>query len=264
MGAGRAGGDRPGYLVPWAAMSENAIAVGRGGPARRFPVEVGEFSGSLEELVLAAQRGDLDLRELAVAEVTTQVSRQLGGADLGGDLRDAAEALGLLARLLSLKAARVTEVDVEPEEEAAPETDAGRRLAEYRLFRAAMEALLLEPAETGERSFLGLVAPDVLPLERLRIPPDRLAAAFRQVLERLQDAGPLPVGMVTFSVEEKVAWLRGLLARAPVEFEGIFAEVSTRLEAVACFLALLELLKRGEAVVDQPEIFGPIRVRASE
>jgi segregation and condensation protein A len=245
-------------------MSDNATVVGRGGPPRRFPVEVGEFSGSLEELVLAAQRGDLDLRELPVAEVTTQVSRQLTGEDLGGDLRDAAEALGLLARLLSLKAARVTEVDVEPEEEAPPETDAGRRLAEYRLFRAAMEALLLEPAETGERSFLGLVAPEVLPLERLRIPPDRLAAAFRQVLERLQDAGPLPVGIVTFSVEEKVIWLQGLLTRGALEFEGIFAEVSTRLEAVACFLALLELLKRGQAVVDQPVTFGPIRVRASD
>ena len=84
------------------------------------------------------------------------------------------------------------------------------------------------------------------------------------MLERLQDAGPLPVGMVTFSVEEKVIWLQGLLARGPLEFEGIFAEVSTRLEAVACFLALLELLKRGRAVVDQPEVFGPIRVRAGE
>ena len=246
-------------------MSDSAPAGGRAGWPRRFPVEVGEFSGTLEELVLAAQRGDVDLRDLPVAEVTTQVSRQLTGSELGGDLRDAAEALGLLARLLSMKAAKVTEGTAElDEEEAVVESEAGRRLAEYRLFRAAMEALLLEPAETGERSFLGLVAPEVLPLERLRIPPDRLAAAFRQVLERLQDAAPLPVGMVTFSVEEKVAWLRGLLARAPVEFEGIFAEVSTRLEAVACFLALLELLKRGEAVVDQPEIFGPIRVRASE
>ena len=65
-------------------------------------------------------------------------------------------------------------------------------------------------------------------------------------------------------MEEKVAWLQGLLARGPLEFEGIFAEVSTRLEAVACFLALLELLKRGRAVVDQPEPFGPIRVRASD
>jgi chromatin segregation and condensation protein Rec8/ScpA/Scc1 (kleisin family) len=197
--------------------------------------------------------------------VTTQVSRQLTGSELGGDLRDAAEALGLLARLLSMKAAKVTEGTAElDEEEAVVESEAGRRLVEYRLFRAAMEALLLEPAETGERSFLGLVAPEVLPLERLRIPPDRLAAAFRQVLERLQDAAPLPVGMITFSVEEKVAWLLELLGRGAVEFEAIFAEVTTRLEAVACFLALLELLKRGLAVVDQPEPFGAIRVRASD
>ncbi|MGD0448034.1 MAG: segregation/condensation protein A [Candidatus Dormibacteria bacterium] len=246
-------------------MSESAPAGPRSGWPRRFPVEVDGFSGTLEELVLAAQRGDVDLRDLPVAQVTTQVSRQLTGSELGGDLRDAAEALGLLARLLSMKAAKVTEGTAElDEEEAVVESDAGRRLAEYRLFRAAMEALLLEPAETGERSFLGLVAPEILPLERLRIPPDRLAAAFRQVLERLQEGAPLPVGMITFSVEEKVAWLVELLERGPVEFEAIFAEVTTRLEAVACFLALLELLKRGLAVVDQPEPFGPIQVRKSD
>jgi segregation and condensation protein A len=243
-------------------MSESAPGGGRTATPRRFPVRVGDFDGTLEELVLAVQRGDVDLRELPVAQVTTQVSRQLSGVELEGDLRDAAEALGLLARLLSMKAARVTEIEVEPEEEPVVESEAGRRLAEYLLFRAAMEALLLEPAETGQRSFLGLVAPEVLPVERLRIPPDRLAAAFRQVLERLQDAAPLPVGMVTFSVEEKATWLLELLSHGPLDFEAIFVEVTTRLEAVACFLALLELLKRGRAVVDQPEPFGPIRVRS--
>ena len=241
-------------------MSESATSGSRAASNGRFPVQVGEFHGSLEELVLAAQRGDVDLRELPVAQVTTQVSRQLSGAELRGDLRDAAEALGLLSRLLSLKAARVTEDAADPEEEEPViESEAGRRLAEYRLFRTAMEALLLEPAQTGARSFLGLVAPDVLPLERLRIPPDRLVAAFRQVLERLQESS-LPVGMVTFSVEEKVSWLLEALTAGPLEFEALFSEVTSRLEAVACFLALLELLKRGQAVVDQPEPFGPIRV----
>jgi len=243
-------------------MSESPNGAGRTTWPRRFPVQVGEFSGSLEELVLAAQRGDVDVREMPLAEVTSQVSRQLTGAEIEGDLRDAAEALSLLARLLGMKAARVTEMDVEPEDEPVVASQAGERLAEYRLFRAAMEALLLEPAENGQRSFLGLVAPDVLPLERLRIPPERLAAAFRQVLERLQDAAPLPVGVGTFSVEEKATWLAELLKGGTVEFEAIFAEVGSRLEAVACFLALLELLKRGQVVVDQPEPFGPIRVQA--
>jgi chromatin segregation and condensation protein Rec8/ScpA/Scc1 (kleisin family) len=106
------------------------------------------------------------------------------------------------------------------------------------------------------------VAPDILPLERLRIPPERLTAAFRQVLERLQEEGPFPMGMVTFSVEEKAALLRAALRRGPMQFEAIFAGVTSRLEAVACFLALLELLKLGEAAVVQSEPFGPIMVFA--
>ncbi len=36
--------------------------------------------------------------------------------------------------------------------------------------------------------------------------------------------------------------------------------MSSRLEAVACFLALLEMLKRGEATVEQRDAFGPITV----
>ena len=245
-------------------MSDRQVADDPPAVSSPVTVRVGEFTGSLEELVLAAQRGDLDLRELPIAQVTSQVSHQLSSREPGGDLREAAESLGLLARLLSMKAARVTgeEPPAEVLETPVDDSAAGRRLAEYRLFRAAMEALLLEPAETGAQSFLSLVSPDVLPLERLRIPPDRLAAAFRRVLARLEERGPLPVGMVTFSVEEKAAWLQELIAAGPVDFEAIFAGVESRLEAVACFLGLLDLLRRGLAVVDQPEPFGPIRVSA--
>ncbi|HYA01155.1 MAG TPA: segregation/condensation protein A [Candidatus Binatia bacterium] len=234
------------------------------GGAADLAVRVGDFSGSLEQLVLAAQRGDIDLRQLSVTQVTAQVSRQIARHESGGDLRQAAEGLSLLARLLSIKAAHVTGDAVPPEEADVPVDDpeAGRRLAEYRIFRAAMETLLLEPAELGTRSFLSLISAEVLPLERLRIAPDRLAAAFRQVLERLADQAPLPVGMITFSVEEKADWLRGLLAAGAVDFEAIFSGVESRLEAVACFLGLLNLLGRGEAIVDQPEPFGPIRVSA--
>ena len=46
-------------------------------------------------------------------------------------------------------------------------------------------------------------------------------------------------------------------------FDDLFAAVTTRLEAVACFLALLELLRLGEAIVEQDGAFGPITVRAS-
>ena len=219
------------------------------------------FHGSLEELVARANRGDLDLNELSVSAVVDEARSALESPERQGNLRAVADALTLLARLVALKAAAVlpdqdTSV-IEPEDDEF--TDAGRRLAEYRLFKAAAEALLAEAATEGARSFLGLVSTEVIPVERLRIAPERLAAAFRAVLERLSDTEPLPVA-ITFSVEDKVRLLRDRLLLGPLEFEELFAGVATRLEAVACFLALLEMLKRGEATVEQRDAFGPITV----
>jgi segregation and condensation protein A len=232
--------------------------------AARFHVEVDGFSGSLEQLVVRAQRGEVELDGIALAEITGQYRRRMEAAGEQVDLREVADFLSLAARLVALKAARLNPSqagEAVPDDEEVAD-DAGRRLSEYRLFKAAAEALLAEAAEEGTRSFLGLVAPEVIPVERLRIPPERLAAAFREVLLRLSEAEPLPVGAVIFSVAEKMAGLRDRLGSGPLAFDEVFAAVTTRLEAVACFLALLELLRLGEAIVDQEEPFGPITVRA--
>jgi segregation and condensation protein A len=228
--------------------------------AASITIDAPGFHGSLEELVARANRGDLDLTEMSVSAVVEEARSALESPERQGDLRAVADALTLLARLVALKAAAVLpdqDTVIEPEDDQS--TDAGRRLAEYRLFRAAAEALLAEAATDGARSFLGLVSTEVIPVERLRIAPERLAAAFRAVLERLSDTEPLPVA-ITYSVEDKVRLLRDRLMLGPLEFEEVFAGVSSRLEAVACFLALLEMLKRGEATVEQRDAFGPITV----
>ena len=64
-------------------------------------------------------------------------------------------------------------------------------------------------------------------------------------------------------MEEKLGELRDRLRGGAIAFEELFAAVTTRLEAVACFLALLELLRLGEVIVEQAEPYGPISVRAN-
>ncbi|HEX6539031.1 MAG TPA: ScpA family protein [Candidatus Dormibacteraeota bacterium] len=236
------------------------------GEAGRVRVAIPGYTGPLDELVRQAQRGDVDLSSLSVAAITDGFRRFLDADPGRAQLQDIADFLTLAARLVALKAATVLPDATAGAAEDAEEIDggdAGRRLAEYRLFKAAADALLGGPVEEGARSFLGLVSPEVIPVERMRIPPERLAAAFRSVLERLSAAEPLPVGVATFSVEEKMADLRERLRAGPLRFEELFAGVATRLEAVACFLALLELLRRDEACVDQAEPFGPITVTAN-
>jgi segregation and condensation protein A len=235
----------------------------------RFPVDLPVYRGGLERLVLLAQRGEIDLAEIQVSEITTAFRARLDDEEYVPDPREVADFLTLAARLVSLKAAKLlpegsleSPLDQEGDEEV---DDPGARLAEYRLFKAAAEALLADVAEEGVRSFLGMVSPEVLPSERLSITPERLAAAFRAVLERLPVEEPFTVDVARYSVEEKVAELRALLiARRNVEFEEIFANVQSRLEAVACFLALLEVIKSGGARVSQRGPFDAITVTAVE
>lgn len=234
----------------------------------KFPVRVADFSGTLDELVVRAQRGEIDLARIPIAEITASFRDQLS-SDTPPDPRAVAEFLNLASRLLALKANRLlpegsleTTPDAAADDDGAAE-DPGARLAEYRLFRAAAEALLADAAQQGMRSFLGLVAADVVPTERLSIPPERLAAALRRVLERIAEAEPLPLDLVTFSVPEKVAALRDLVsARRSLSFDEIFDDVTSRLEAVAVFLALLELVKSGAVRVDQESSFGEITITA--
>ena len=231
-----------------------------------YRVETPVYQGPIDGLVALAQRGEVDLAQVQVSEITTEYRRQLDAADPKPEAREVADFLTMAARLLTLKAERLLpegslEVDEPVEEEAEGEVDPGARLAEYRLFREAAEALLSEVAEQGARSFLSLVAPDVIPVERLAIPAERLAAAFRAVLERIPEVEPFSVDTVLFSVEEKLAGLRDLLrSRRSLRFDELFHGVRSRLEAVATFLALLELLRSGSARVEQPEPFGDIVV----
>src|SRR3984893_3250654 len=126
-------------------------------------VDAPGFHGTLEELVARANRGDLNLTELSVSSVVEEARSALERPERQGDLRSQADTLALLARVMALKASAVLPdqdaAAIEPEDDES--TDAGRRLAEYRLFKAAAEALLAEAATEGARSFLGLVSTEI-------------------------------------------------------------------------------------------------------
>jgi len=256
-----------GRREPNVGASGAAGALPEEAPSDRFRVEVPGHQGSLASLVVRAQRGDVDLAAVSVQSITSTYRRAVARADPPAEPREIADFLGLAARLLTLKAQQVIPdgpLDApgdEASEEEEPADQPGRRLAEYRLFRAAADALLSEVAEEGTRSFLSLVAPVEIPVERLAIPPERLAAAFRAVLLRIDAREEVLTGIPPFSVDDKVTALRGLLGeRGQVSFEDLFTSVGSRMEAVAVFLALLELLHQGGARVEQREPFGPITV----
>ncbi len=223
--------------------------------------------GELQALIQAAQRGEVDLATVEIAPLAARVRERLGGGDPtavdagpAGDDRLAAWVQGL-ARLLRLKADRTLVGSApDPPEPPEPPVDEEVRLAEARLFRAAADALISDPA-AGPQAFLRVLGLAVEPQVELRVSAEALAAALRQVLERLPPALAVRTVPVAHSVAAKVAELRERLAAAsPIAFADCFAAARDRMEAIAYFLALLELVASGGARCTQAEPAGPIEV----
>jgi segregation and condensation protein A len=138
------------------------------------------------------------------------------------------------------------------------------RLEEYKRFKELAESLMRRHA-SGRFTFAGLLEPDVIPQARVQVSLDALASAFQQVLDRLPPPGPVTVEMEQVSLADKLEELRQMLVRQPqLNFTAVFRHARTRLEAVVSFLALLELIRIGEARVAQDGAFGEISVYRQE
>ena len=203
----------------------------------------------LTSLLLEAQRGEMDLGAVELSALTRSLKDEVAEAGGETDLLWAAESLQVLAKLLEIKLGRHLEETSDAAlighaEPLSEEEDPGERLAEYRLFKAAAGVLLAD-STAGPKAFLRVLGLPVEPQATLHLSTE------------LELALPHP----RYSVTEKMDALRGLLTEQPkLRFDEVFAAARDRLEAVALFMALLELIWTGEAVCTQASTSSPILV----
>jgi segregation and condensation protein A len=230
------------------------------------PEQVEELE-QLTSLLAEAQRGDLDLGTVELAALSSRLRVEVGEGTAVVDLLWAAESLQILARLLDLKMGRhledATDAALLGDAELIEEEDPGARLAEYRLFKAAAGVLLAD-ASAGPKAFLRVLGLPVEPQASLHLSPEVLAVALGALLARLPDPTELELTLPRYSVTEKMDELRQLLAeRRSLRFDQVFAAARDRLEAVAFFLALLELIWAGEVTCTQAGADSPIQVESA-
>ena len=63
-------------------------------------------------------------------------------------------------------------------------------------------------------------------------------------------------------MRDRVVHLRTRLKEGRVRFADLFTDASSRMEKVVTFMALLEMLARGEIHITQGATFAPIYIRA--
>lgn len=156
-----------------------------------------------------------------------------------------------------------------PDEGPDPEQALRERLLIYRAYRDAgnvLQALALERIGTFRRegsaaqaaALAGARPADAPPLD-----PATLVAALGGVASILPPPEPPPeVVARTITLTERASIIRAALRNAPtVVLQDLLVGVRDRVVIAITFLAMLELMKRRELVVDQAEPFGPIVAR---
>ena len=228
-------------------------------------IHLPEFEGPLDLLLSLVERRRLPIAELSLALVADQYLAQVRSM-ARSDPEPLSEFLAIAARLLLLKS-RALLPQIEPprdaEDEAVSAEDLVRRLEVYRAFKALARELgtrLESDSSAYSRGAAGIVIGLDAPVPLKPFAAGDLynliqAIEARDAAPRTETAEPL----FRTTVAQRLGFLRErLLAVEALDWHDVGGETVDQL--VATLLAVLELVRRGEARVLQPSLFGPIRL----
>lgn len=231
----------------------------------QLDLDLDVFQGPFDLLLALVMREEIELAEVPIAEiVVAYIERAYDDGEL--DLESASEFLVLVAALLEIKVRQLFPGELEDLDELSPEqaeAELFQRLIEYRRFQGAA-GWLRERASQELRVFRDGPAPlaprPEPPVVEFSEDPWQLAGAIERLLIPPPHIDVSSVRRPLVPVEKFLDHFRTILGRRRgFQFEEAVRGLD-RLSQAAAFLALLEMVKRGEAVAEQRELFAPISV----
>lgn len=265
-----------------AATDSTAPAAAEQESAGGFRLALQNFNGPFDVLLHLITKRELDITEVALAEVTDEFiaylrELQAASAAEGSDgmkvLDETTEFLVVASTLLDLKAARLLPRGEMAEEEDFELLEARdllfARLLQYKAFKQAAGFLgdryetegARHPREVSLEPQFAALLPELV----FSIGPEALAAlAAKALVPKPEPANEVGIGHlhganVTIAEEaESIAVL--LRDRGPLDFRELVADAEAHLVVVVRFLALLEMFRQRTISFAQEDPLGPLRI----
>ena len=231
-----------------------------------YQVALDSFHGPLDLLLYLVKRHEVDVRDIPVAQVAEQFLEHLHAIQTI-DVEWAGEFLVLAATLMEIKSRMLLPRPAEAPEkiEDDPRRELVKQLVEYRKTKDAAGHL---DRLADERQFhVPRVPPDdeegaTSPRLR-RVEMWDLVSAFGRLVRETESLQPLH--LVTDETPQ-TAYLDMVRAKLrfgrEIAFRDLFDPPFTRPRLIGIFLAVLELMKLAEVLLEQPEEFGDIWLRS--
>ena len=234
-----------------------------------------EFEGPLDLLLFLVKKAEIDINAVSIAEITSQYLSYLS-LIINMDLDNISEFIEMAATLIYIKSRSLLPTENEYEEDDQdPREELIQRLLEYQKYKIASGVLesygddnLYIPRKDAGPKLLAdetnsfSVKKTEKELETLSVLD--LVSAFAEIMRRKSSVAKknsYEIEKLEYTVEEKIDFVRSVLSgKNTFRYFEIINEDMSKVEIACCFLAVLELVKQGEAVIRQDALFGDIFV----
>ncbi len=232
-----------------------------------YLVNLEKFYGPLDLLLYLLEKEEIDIYDIPIAAIADQYIEYVhdsGSIDLdhiGDFLIMASYLLNLKSRLLlpGVMAAEEDEGEaVDPREELV------NRLLEYKKYKQAADFLEERYSDDINRVFFrnGLNETEAADIE-VSGSLNSLVRAFSLLLEKITENNQYELPQNQVDIGEKMDFILRVLPGdgATVAFQDFYAGAVHLREVLACFLALLELIRLQKVEAYQEQRFGNIKLR---
>lgn len=234
-----------------------------------YKVQLDVFEGPLDLLLHLVRENQVSIYDIPIALITEQYLHYLDVMK-SLNLDVAGEYLVMAATLTYIKSQMLLPSPPEEgEEREDPRRELVERLLEYQEYRAAMEALrereghqmdVFPRGTPGE--ILGLLEEEPEGEGLKEASAFDLLKAFEKVLAEIRPAVTHVVEAEEMEMAERLTYILDRLAQVEVTtFSALFEGMARRIELVATFLALLELVRRRLIEVWQARPRGTLYLR---
>lgn len=235
-----------------------------------YPVRIEIFEGPLDLLLHLVRREEVEAHEVDIVRITDQflqylrTMQQINMEVASSFIVTAATLLLVKSRALLPREEPLEDEDLIEEED--PAVELARRLAEYRTYKEAAE-ILAQAQEARKQIYLRPLTADeavgvgVVPLEDVSV--FDMVAAVHEMLRRAKEPPPHTVEREEITVGERISQLTSQLrlrGSRELYFDELVPDGSTRVFIVVTFLAVLEMIRRGDLRVFQDHPRGRIRL----
>ena len=236
-----------------------------------WSVKIESFEGPLDLLLHLIDVNKFNIFDIPIVEITAQYMEYLKAMETE-DLNVMSEFLVMAATLLEIKAKMLLPAEVDEEgEEIDPREDLVQKLLEYKMYKYMSYELRDRLSMSGHALYKGPTIPEEVakyeqPVNLEELVGDltltRLNAIFQGLMRRqTEKIDPIRskfgrIEQEEVSLDEKMVSVREYASQhSTFRFSSLMKEQKGKIQMIVTFLAILELMKTGELLVVQEQLF---------